>query len=80
MSNMPEGYSERSVIGVPLHDGKTARHALIDIVLDELEAAAVNALAAHQIFQKRTIAAADVEDARAGRNHIGNGGKVRAQG
>ena len=73
------GYSPRSVSASPCITDKPARHAGIHILLRQFDAAPVHVLGAHQMFQQRAVAAADIQHARAGRDHFGDGGKVGAQ-
>src|SRR5690349_25096292 len=58
------------MVGVALDHRQTARHALIDAALRQLDAASVDLLVGLQQFEQRAVAAADVEHLGAGVDQI----------
>src|SRR6185437_656175 len=67
-------------VGVALHHGKPARHAGIDVLLRQFDAAAVDAFGGGKEFQQCAVAAADVEYARGLWNHLRDRREIGAQG
>jgi hypothetical protein len=70
------GIFDQVGVGVALHHRQAARHAGIDVLLRQFDAAPVDAFCPHQMFQQRAVAAADVQHPRAGRDHVGDGGEI----
>ena len=74
-----DGIFDQVGIGVALNDRQPARHAGVHVLLRQFDAAPVDVLGRRQMFEQRAVAAADVEHARAVRNHFGDGREIGAQ-
>ena len=59
-------------VGVALDHGEAARHAGVDALARQLDAAPVDGLGVGEQLQQRAVAAADVEHARARLHHLGD--------
>jgi hypothetical protein len=67
-------------VGVALDDGKSPRHTSVDAIALQLHAAPVGVLGLGQELQQGTVAAADVENARARLHHLRNEEMIDAMG